>query len=145
MMVAQVPALVFTLGPQEYAILIEDVTEVAAMVEMHTVPGSRPEILGVINRHGSVLWMIDLRLVFNQPRKPIDISTLFIVAQRGDTQVGLVVDEVQQVEYLDLTLLQSAPTSSETIMGILTQGERLIQLISLSPLLIQYAPVSTSG
>jgi purine-binding chemotaxis protein CheW len=145
MMVAQVPALVFTLGPQEYAILIEDVTEVAAMVEMHTVPGSRPEILGVINRHGSVLWMIDLRLVFDQPRKPIDISTLFIVAQRGDTQVGLVVDEVQQVEYLDLTLLQSAPTSSETIMGILTQGERLIQLISLSPLLIQYAPVSTSG
>jgi purine-binding chemotaxis protein CheW len=144
-MVIEVPALLFMLGAQEYAVLIEDVTEVTALVEIVTVPDTRPEILGVINRHGAVLWMVDLRRVFNQPAKELDISTLFIVAQRGETQLGLVVDEVRQVDYLDLSQLQSAPATSDTILGIITHGERLLQLISLSPLLMQYAPVSTNG
>jgi purine-binding chemotaxis protein CheW len=144
-MVIEVPALLFMLGAQEYAILIEDVTEVTALVEVVTVTDSRPEILGVVNRHGAVLWMVDLRRVFNQPTKDLDISTLFIVAQRGATQIGLVVDEVRQVDYLDLSQLQSAPATSDTILGIITHGERLIQLISLSPLLMKYAPVSTNG
>jgi len=144
-MVAQVPVLLFTLGTQEYAILIEDVTEVTALVEITTVVDPRPEILGVVNRHGAVLWMVDMRRVFDQSAKPLDISTLFIVAQRGETQLGLVVDEVNQVEYLDLVNLQSAPTTSDAILGIITHGERLIQLVSLSPLLEKYAPVSTNG
>ncbi len=144
-MVVQVPALLFMLGAQEYAVLIEDVTEVTALVEIVTVPDTRPEILGVVNRHGAVLWMLDLRRVFDQPAKPVDVSTLFIVAQRGETQLGLVVDEVRQVEYLDLSQLQSAPTTSEAILGIITHGERLIQLVSLSPLLTQYSPVATNG
>ena len=144
-MLIEVPALLFMLGDQEYAVLIEDVTEVTALVEIVTVPDTRPEILGVINRHGAVLWMVDLRRVFNQPAKDLDISTLFIVAQRGETQLGLVVDEVRQVDYLDLSQLQSAPATSDTILGIITHGERLIQLISLSPLLMKYAPVSTNG
>ncbi|NWF70627.1 MAG: chemotaxis protein CheW [Chloroflexi bacterium] len=138
----EVPVLLFTLGDQEYAMLIEDVLEVAAMVEITHVADPRPEILGVVNRHGTVLWMLDLRRIFGQSAQSVDITTLFIVAQRGAHQLGLVVDEVRQVEYVDLSKLQTSARATELIHGILSHGERLIQLLALSPLLERYAPVA---
>jgi hypothetical protein len=43
--------------------------------------------------------------------------------------VGLVVDEVRQVEYIPAT--QNAPTSGKIIRGIISHKEQLIQIISL--------------
>lgn len=121
--------LTFTLGPQFYALPIEDVVEVAAMVERVLLPDTRPEILGVVNRRGAILPLLDLRLVFKQPASPVTSATLFIVAQQDTKLVGLVVDEVQQVEYIPAT--KNAPTSGKIIRGIISHKEQLIQIISL--------------
>jgi chemotaxis signal transduction protein len=134
---ASVAALTFRLGRQEYAILIENVLEVTAMVEVTHLPEARAGVLGVINRRGDVLTLIDLRHVFNQSITPIDVSTLFIVAQDGPGRIGLVVDEILQVEYYDLTHLQ--PHTTGALHGIIGQGERLVQLIAVAPLISVYA------
>ena len=97
----RLPLLTFRLGRARYALLIEDVVEVAAMVDMLSLPTEQPEVLGYINRRGSVLPLLDLRTVFKQPSAPITSATVFIVAAGGDKQVGLVVDAVEQVEYVD--------------------------------------------
>src|SRR5688572_8043469 len=93
------PFLTFNLGPQRYALPIEQVVEVAAMIEVVSMPDSSPEFLGVVNRHGDVLPMLDLRPLFQQKVTPLTPLTLFIVATYGGQQVGLVVDDVNQVEY----------------------------------------------
>ncbi len=136
------PFLTFALGTQRYAISIDEVVEVAAMVEVTTIAGMPPAVLGVVNRHGSVLPLLDLRPLFNQPAAPIDTSTLFIVGVVADHYVGLLVDEVHQVEYLDVSLAQaSGGKLGETyIQTIIPNGNALIQLLTLPPLLEKVLP-----
>lgn len=128
--------LTFSLGAQLYALPIEEVVEVAAMVERTTVADAPPELLGVVNRREQILPLLDLRLVFQQPATPVSSSTLFIVASHAGKLVGLVVDEVQQVEYIPA--IEKTPTSARIIRGIISHKEHLIQIIALPEIMATY-------
>jgi purine-binding chemotaxis protein CheW len=137
---APAPHLIFKLGDQHYALMIEHVLEVAAMVELVTTPDVDAVFLGIANRHGEPLPMLDLRPVFQQSDACIDTSTLFIVAWLGDQRVGLVVDEVLRIEYLDTTRMPRYTGSDRFVDGVLTYGEHLIQFVALPSLLAHYLP-----
>lgn len=127
--------LTFYLGQQGYAIPIEQVVEVAAMVELSTMPDTPSALLGVANRHGAVLPMLDLRQVFGKAVTPISPATLFIVAALGDQLVGLVVDEVHQVEYLQADKAASKIGSQRYVDQIISRQDRLIQVVALAAVL----------
>lgn len=139
------PFLTFRLGDQTYALPIEQVVEVAAMVEVATVAGAPAALLGVVNRHGGVLPLLDLRLVFQQPAAPVDDSTLFVVAALDTRLVGLVVDEVYQVAYFDAEQLAATPLSEKYVDSILTHREQLIQVVALPALLASFLPDGAAG
>jgi purine-binding chemotaxis protein CheW len=128
--------LTFRLAQQEYALPIDDVVEVAVMVEITRLAGAPPVMLGVVNRHGTPVPLLDLRLILEQPAAAINISTLFIVAQHQGKWVGLVVDEVLQVEYA----APSAMGNTRYIERIISQDRRLIQVISLEAVLTAHLP-----
>jgi len=129
------PVLTFRLGDQKYALPIEDVVEVAAMVELTSIPDSRPGVLGVANRHGSVLTILDLRRLFELEASNIDSSTLFIAVSHEGKMAGLVVDEVYQVEYVDSEAKQALPTAGKYIRDIVSHKGQLVQFISVPQLL----------
>ena len=135
--------LTFNLATQFYAILIEEVIEVAAMVEQMPVQDSPPEVLGLVNRHGTPLLLIDLRRIFKHTTQPITTSTLFIVAGYGSKQIGLVVDEVHQVEYVDKPQFQELSTSGKYIRGIISYRSQLIPVVALSALLETFLAADT--
>lgn len=95
-----VSVLTFRLDRQEYALPVDEVVEVAALMELTRIADSVPELLGIANRHGTALPVLDLRRVLDAPLAPLDATTLFIVGSHDGQMVGLVVDEVQQVEYI---------------------------------------------
>ena len=134
----RLPVLTFRLGTQHYALLIEDVIEVVAMVEFMNLPDSTAEVPGVINRHGGVLPLIDLRAVFKQPVSPVTSASVFIVAEGGGKQMGLLVDEVQQVDYMDALQMSDAPTSSRYVHGIISHKDQMISIIALPSLLAAF-------
>jgi chemotaxis signal transduction protein len=84
----------------------------------------------LINRHGQPIPLIDLRVVFARPSAPIDSATLFIVVQAQGKLLAMVVDEVDQVEMIALDQVQ--PGASPYVSGIVTQKNRLIQLVALN-------------
>ena len=131
----RLPLLTFRLGEGRYALLIEDVVEVAAMVDMLSIPTERPEVLGYINRRGTILPLVDLRTVFKQPSSPITSATVFIVAAGGDKQFGLVVDGVEQVEYVDALQLSDTLTSNPYLHGIISHQNEMISIIALPALM----------
>jgi len=137
---SDVPILTFTLGEQICAIKIVDVVEVAAMVELTKVAGSRPELLGVANRHGEVLPVLDLRLIMGVENAPVDVSTLFIVTRHGDRLVGFVVDTVQQVDYVPSHLMKKSSASGEYIRGIISYKQQLIQMVNLQQVIADHLP-----
>jgi chemotaxis signal transduction protein len=156
------PVLTFRLAGQCYALLIEDVVEVAAMVKLVTVADAPPEVLGVANRHGAIVPVIDLRRVMRSLREKGPLPTIldarmlvkdsspeiFIVVHSSIRRrmAGLVVDEVMQVEYIDLTGQQVAPGNGRFVQGIVTHdvgigaGDELVQILALSPLLAAFLP-----
>lgn len=130
--------LTFNLDEQRYALPIEQVVEVAVMVALDTMPDTPPAVLGVANRHGAVLPMLDLRLVFGKPAPPLTSSTLFIVAAYNDQIVGLVVDEVNQVEYLQPHDSQRRVGSQRYVEQIISQRDMLIQVVALAAVVDDY-------
>ena len=131
----RLPLLTFRLGEGRYALLIEDVVEVAAMVDMLSLPTERAEILGYINRRGSILPLVDLRIVFKQPSAPITSASVFIVAAGGNQQCGLVVDAVEQVEYVDALQMSDTLASSPYLHGIISHQNDMISIIALPSLM----------
>lgn len=134
------PVLTFRLATQHYALSVNQVLEVAAMVELTTVPDAPPEMLGIANRHGEVLPVIDLRETFKLPTKPITVSTLFIVADVKNKYIGLVVDEIFQVKYIREGALKPTHGAGQYITHIVGDGESLFQLLNVTPLLAKYLP-----
>ena len=131
----RLPLLTFRLGEARYALLIEDVVEVAAMVDMLSLPTERTEILGYINRRGNILPLMDLRTVFKHPSTPITSATVFIVAAGGGKYFGLVVDAVEQVEYVDALQLSDTLVSSPYLHGIISHQNAMISIIALPSLM----------
>jgi chemotaxis signal transduction protein len=139
------PVLTFSLAKQRYGLLVADVVEVVAMVELMTVQEAPEAILGMVNRHGAVLPMIDLRRVLGHEAQSITTGSLFVVVQHDSRQVGLVVDEVHQVEYVDTNQLQTSTKSGKYIRGIISHRSALMQVINPEPLLEVYASDGVDG
>lgn len=132
----RLPLLTFRLADQHYALRIGHVLEVAAMVQMETIANAHDAVLGMANRHGEPIVMLDLRILFGFSAIPIDINTLFIVAQTHDTPIGLVVDEIEQVRYVDSAALRPAQAAGAHITHLISNDAgRLFQLIDLDGLL----------
>lgn len=132
------PILTFQLRDQFYGLRIDDVVEVAAMVELIATPTDHPEVLGMANRHSEILPILDLRLLMGLPATPVDDRSLFIVVQVKDQMFGVVVDTINQVEYIPAYELRESTTSSNYIHGIITSKDRLVQVIAVEAILSIY-------
>jgi len=74
---------------------VENVLEVADLGQVRAVPGARPEVLGVRNRRGQILPVVDLARLLGIAR-PGPPSRLLVAEARG-CQAGFAIDEVSWV------------------------------------------------
>ena len=137
--------LTFRLGSSTYALLIEDVVEVEAMVELMPVLDGPPEVLGLVNRHGSILPLVDLRILFKQPASQVSSLSFFIVAVHESWHIGLVVDEVHQVEYVNFIQMEETLASGKYIRGMINLRSQLIPVIALAPLVEAFLAHQQAG
>jgi purine-binding chemotaxis protein CheW len=137
-----IPILSFRIGEQLYALRVSDVLEVAAMVELIHVPQPIPELLGLVNRAGEVVPLLDMRVMLGAPARAVTANTFFIVAERqvGEEQVvrvGLVVDQIFQVKYVAREALQRI-SGNPFVQFIVNDGNDMIQMMELDPILARY-------
>jgi purine-binding chemotaxis protein CheW len=110
-------------GGEQYALPVGSVLEVTERGEITPVPGAPPEVLGVRNFHGQVIAVIDMA-----SRLGLDGNTeapLIVVAQQGEHQAGLAVDEVVEVGEIpepsnetDSDLLTGAAAIEGSLVGV---------------------------
>ncbi|MCB9449958.1 MAG: purine-binding chemotaxis protein CheW [Anaerolineaceae bacterium] len=132
--------LTFHMNDQYYGAFVHDVLEVMAMVSLVHTPDSPPEVLGFANRRGQMIPIIDLRRVFGHPGGAVGVETLFIVVQHMAQQAGLVVDTINEVQYIDLEAVETPIGSGRYIHGIMNFKEHLLQIITIPPLLAAFLP-----
>ncbi len=133
------------IGDQAYAIDIMAVREIRGWTAATPLPHAPPHVLGMMNLRGAILPVIDLgaRLGLG-PAEP-NSSSVVVVAQIGEVQMGLVVDAVSDILTVTEGLIQPAPDvgsgeSAAFVAGVMTTETGIVSLLSLD----QVQPADTA-
>lgn len=86
--------LVFGLDDLRYALRLPTVQRVIRIVEITPLPDGPNVVLGVINLHGQIVPVVDIRQRFHLPQREARLSDQLIIAQTTKRTVALVVDAV---------------------------------------------------
>jgi len=89
--------IVFTLDEQRYALHLAAVRKTVRMVEITPLPQAPEMVLGVINFHGVVVPVLNIRRRFRLPERPAGLGDQLIIARTACRLVALVVDGVSDV------------------------------------------------
>ena len=119
--------LVFILDGQRYALHLAAVDRVVRMVRITPISTAPEILLGVVNRGGVVIPVMDVRRRFNLPEREISLSDRLIFARTTRTKrrfVALVADTVTGV----IECLEHSLISAERILPELAHIEGVIKL-----------------
>ncbi len=130
----------FRLADQEYAFRIEQIQEIVIPDRVTRLPQVPSYVEGVSNLRGSIIPIINLRLLFELEPKARDDETRTIVANVGPRTIGCTVDAVSQVMRVSPEQIQPAPeiaksAESAYISGFAKLDNRLIILLEIDELL----------
>ena len=122
--------VVFSLGTEEYALPIGSVHEIIRYTEPRTVASDAAWIRGVIGLRGKIIPIFDLASrmeldnVGSEPGK-------IVIVESGTGQVGIMVDEVEEVLTVTSDQLENVPTAnSDSIDAIAKIDDRLVILLN---------------
>lgn len=124
--------LAFRLDGQLYGISIAGVISILQVQPTTSMPELPHYVKGIINLRGNVLPILDINMRFGKPEKEYTDRTCFVIVSIEGTDVGLVVDEVQEVLTVGDDRIAPPPTGTEGngryVSGIakLEQGMMLI-------------------
>jgi len=122
--------VVFSLGSEEYALPIGAVHEIIRYTEPRTVASDAAWIRGVIGLRGKIIPIFDLaaRMALENPgSEPGKI----VIVESGTGQVGVMVDEVEEVLTVSAEQLENVPSaSSDAIEAIAKIDDRLVILLN---------------
>jgi purine-binding chemotaxis protein CheW len=136
--------LTYALGREAYAVAIRGVQEIRGYVEPTRIAGAPAHLKGVMNLRGTIVPIVDLRILSGDAAPAYDAVTATIILDSAGRSVGVVVDSVMDVLELQPQDIKPAPECTSRLGGshicgiaTQTQGEstRLVILVDAQQLL----------
>jgi purine-binding chemotaxis protein CheW len=122
--------VVFSLGSEEYALPIGSVHEIIRYTEPRTVASDAEWIRGVIGLRGKIIPIFDLASRMQLENLGSEPGKIVIV-ESGTGQVGVMVDEVEEVLTVSSEQLEDVPSAtSDAIEAIAKIEDRLVILLN---------------
>ena len=87
----------FNLDDQKYALFLSAVVRIIRVVEITGLPKAPEIVLGVINMHGLIIPVFDIRKRFRLPQREMQLDDQLIIASTSKRTVALLVDSVNDV------------------------------------------------
>jgi purine-binding chemotaxis protein CheW len=122
--------LEFKLGLEQYGIESTYVSRVCEAKDIMHLPGTPNFIEGIINIHGNLVCVIDLKCLFGLPKVVQDDLNKILIINYDDVQIGILADSISGVGSVMLeTLQKTLPTlsgiHSDFLVGI-TPDQKII-------------------
>jgi purine-binding chemotaxis protein CheW len=95
-----VPVVVLGIGKERYGIDLQDVAEVFPPVLPTSVPGAAAIFAGVINVHGEIRPVIDLRRLLGIETVSGGNDSRVILLRKDGREIGLQIDSVEQIRWI---------------------------------------------
>lgn len=89
--------VVFRLDDQQFALSLPTVERVVRIVEITFLPKAPDYIKGIINFHGKIIHVVNVRKLFTLPEREIKLSDLLIITETSMRTVALCVDSISEV------------------------------------------------
>jgi purine-binding chemotaxis protein CheW len=130
----------FLLEDETYGINVMQVQEVLRYSEIAPVPGAPSYVLGIINLRGNVVTVIDTRQRFGLMSADVTDNTRVVIIEADQHVVGILVDAVSEVVYLNQSEIEKAPNvgtdeSAKFIQGVCHKDDKLLILLELEKML----------
>lgn len=130
--------LVFSLGDDVYGIPISRVREIIRFARLTRVSGASRAIAGVLDVHGEMIPIMDLRARLGlEPRRPT-LSTPIILVHAGNVALGLSVDAARDVAAIERAQVEPAGRAlrmARALAGMTRCGDALVQILDTGLLL----------
>jgi chemotaxis signal transduction protein len=122
-----VGVIVLGIGKERYGIELADVAEVLAPLRATPVPGAAAVFSGIVNVHGEIRPVIDLRRFLGLETVANGDPARLILVRKGDREIGLQVDSVEQIRWIGAAEFQMAGDSDAGRSGCIkgTTQDRL--------------------
>lgn len=130
--------LVFILDEQRFALPLGVVERVVRAVEITRFPEASPLFPGVIDVHGEVVPVIDLRARLGVSARPLVPGAKFVIAATARRRLALWVDQVAGVaswQAEDFVPAGTLPPASGHLSGVVRGGDGLVLVHDVDALL----------
>ena len=132
--------LTFELLDASYGIEITKVREIIGMRDIIPVPRTPDFILGVMNLRGTIIPVLDLRMIFALPRSDDDREVRIVVVEMEDREMGLIVDRVRGVLDIEENQIEDSPDygsglSTAFVLGMAKTEGGVTALLNLDAIL----------
>jgi purine-binding chemotaxis protein CheW len=124
--------VLFNLDEQYYALSLTSVERVISIVEITSLPKISEIVMGVINFHGEVIQVVNIRKLFNLPVREIGLDDQLIITQISKQRVALIVDSVigiHELERSQVTDTDEAFSCSDYLTGIAKIENNIVMVL----------------
>lgn len=101
--------LIFRAGDGSYGIEIKYVDDIIGVQAITEVPHTHTYVKGIINLRGTIVPVMDIKFRFGDSETEFTSRTCIIVLSMDNMNLGLIVDEVQEVILIDDENIQEPP------------------------------------
>jgi purine-binding chemotaxis protein CheW len=135
-----IPLAIVGLSGEYFGIELETVREFTDLQRITTVPCCPEYIVGDMNLRGDILTVVDVRKVLHMPITEVSSTAKVIVVPIGDTLVGVLVDQVLEVNDLDPSAMRKVPIALESthdayMKGTVLYNGKMLVILNLPKIL----------
>jgi len=131
-------ALVFELEGHRYGVDTAHVQEIVRAVLPVRLPRAPAVIAGVINLRGEVLPLLDMRMRFGLPARPLRADEVFLIVRTATRSLALRADhatELVRVPADSLTAMRETAARSEFALGTVRLPDGLLVICDIDSFL----------
>jgi purine-binding chemotaxis protein CheW len=129
-------------GAEQFAFVATSVVEVVEILpeQITPMPNISSLLLGTFNLRGEIIWILDLRQLYGQAMTDLVGPCAVIVIQEGEGVLGLAVQDIQGMAWVDADQIKSNPHEfpdesleeglAQHVQGKFYTEERLVILLA---------------
>lgn len=129
--------VIFNVDRESYGVDIGQVIEIIKPLDIVKVPNTPEFIEGLINLRGKVHAIFNLRKKFKLPAIEMDDNTKIIIVSVNGTNIGFIVDAVNEIVRVEESDIESTPSvvtgiHSKYISGVAKLADKMIIMLDLN-------------
>ncbi|MCQ0987463.1 chemotaxis protein CheW [Jiella marina] len=133
---AYIEIIAFEIGGQEFCVRTMSVREIRGWTQSTPLPQAPQEVMGMMNLRGSIIPIVNMATKLGMPASKPDARSAVIVAEIGNTVVGLLVDRVADILTVEAASVQPTPEmrgsfSAGYVSGVLATDSGMTSFLDL--------------